>query len=66
MDMKILKPGVEAYKKRTGRYPVHLDELKRVGLIDRVPRDYTGNDYLYDNRTGKISSKRTYRWKKLF
>lgn len=66
MDLKLLKSKIEEYKERYGRYPVHLEELKRVGLIDRIPSDYLGNGYLYDNKTGQIGSKRTYRWKKLF
>lgn len=66
MDLKLLNSRIDKYKERYGRYPIRLEELKRVGLIGHVPGDYLGNEYGYDNETGKISSKRTYKWKQLF
>jgi tetratricopeptide (TPR) repeat protein len=66
MDIKLFDSKIETYKERYGRFPFHLGELTRVGLIDSLPKDYVGDDYLYNNKTGKIRAKRTYRWKKLF
>lgn len=66
METKALGPKINAYKERYGRYPIHLEELKRVGLIESIPKDYLGDEYLYDNKTGKIRAKRMYKWKKLF
>lgn len=66
MDLKVLNSKINAYKEAYGRYPMNLEELSRVGLLRHVPRDYGGDDYLYDKKTGKVSAKRTYKWKKLF
>lgn len=64
LDKKLLKQKIQLYKARFGRNPIDLDELKRVGFIDKIPSDFHGNDYIYDIKKGKIMAKRVYRWKK--
>ena len=65
-DKSFLEKIINLYKQKYGRYPMNLNELKRKELIREVPKDFRGNQYLYDNKTGKIKPKRIFKWKKLF
>lgn len=64
MDKKFLEAKIESYKKRHKRYPQELEDLKRIGLIPQVPRDFRGSTYLYNPVTGKLKAKKVFRWKK--
>lgn len=64
MDSKALIPAIKRFRERYGRYPVNLHMLVRAGLIKAVPLDFSGNPYNYDNRTGKLSARKMFKWKK--
>jgi hypothetical protein len=55
---------VEEFKKRTGRRPEGLEELRRAGLLPGAPVDSSGTPYDYDPATGRVSlSKRSPFWR---
>jgi hypothetical protein len=64
MDKKRLEKKIQSYKIRYGRNPPDLNKLKYHGFIKEVPRDFHGNDYIYNMKNGTIHAKRIYRWKK--
>ncbi|MCP5107703.1 MAG: hypothetical protein GY950_30220 [bacterium] len=64
MDRKMLTEKTAQYKERYGRYPTDISRLVRVGLLKEIPLDFTGQNYLYDSKTGKISAIRMFEWKK--
>ena len=64
MDMNLLEKKIEEYRKLYGRNPSSLHELVRKGLIREVPKDFAGDEYIYDSRTGKVKSKQRYKWKR--
>jgi len=64
IDIKFLKEKIEEYKKLYRRYPSSLYELKRKGLINSIPLDFAGDEYLYDSKTGNLKSKQRYKWKR--
>lgn len=64
MDKKSLEKKIQSYKIRFGNNPVDLNLLKQAGLINEIPKDFHGNDYIYDMKNGTINAKRVYKWKK--
>jgi len=64
MDKKMLEKALEQFKQKYTRYPADLAQLVRAGLLKNVPPDFTGQNYLYDSQTGKISAIRMFKWKK--
>jgi tetratricopeptide (TPR) repeat protein len=63
MDIQMITEGLDLYKQRYGRIPKDLDQLVRRGIMETVPRDFDGNEYLYDADTGEVAS-RTVWWKR--
>ncbi|MGE5343114.1 MAG: tetratricopeptide repeat protein [Candidatus Omnitrophota bacterium] len=66
MDKRFLESRIAIFKQIYKRLPRSLEELKRVRLIDAVPQDFDGNDYLYDPGTGEVTAQKVFRWKKSF
>jgi len=64
VDRKFLEGKIQQYKKRYGRYPQELEDLKRVGLAKEVPTDFRGSPYIYNPVTGKLKAKLVFKWKK--
>lgn len=64
MDKKMLENAIVQYKNNYTRYPSDLNQLVRSGILKGIPRDFTGQDYVYDPQTGKISAIRMFKWKK--
>jgi len=64
IDKKKLEKKVEIYKQRFKRSPYNLDALKRKGILYMIPKDFNGDDYIYDFKTGKIKARKVFRWKK--
>jgi hypothetical protein len=64
MDKKWLNARINVFKQYYNRFPRSLEELKRTRLIDEVPRDFDGNDYVYDPQTGAVTAQKVFRWKK--
>lgn len=64
MDKRFLEAKIAQYKQRHKRFPQELEDLKRTGLLKEIPRDFKGNDYIYNPATGKLRAKKVFRWKK--
>jgi tetratricopeptide (TPR) repeat protein len=56
IDTERLNEAVGRFRDRTGRIPAALDELVQAGILDRVPKDLDGNDYVYDPKTGEVKA----------
>lgn len=54
MDVQALGQAIKAFQGRAGRPPSTLAELVRAGLLPAIPKDFDGNDYLYDSSTGEV------------
>ncbi len=63
-DLPQLKAKIAEYRQNFGRLPRALSELARAGLVREVPRDFAGNEYVYDPQTGTVTAQRIFRWKK--
>lgn len=63
MDKKNLEFLLEQFKQKYTRYPADLTQLVRAGLLKAVPKDFTGQNYIYDPQSGKISAIRMFKWK---
>jgi tetratricopeptide (TPR) repeat protein len=57
LDSGIVKAALARYRETFGRNPASLEELVRAGLLERVPKDFDGKDYLYDARAGEIKTQ---------
>ncbi len=56
IHIESLTKAVAAFRERFGRSPEGLAELVTAGLVDSLPRDLDGNDYVYDTTTGEITT----------
>lgn len=55
-DLFLLEQAIGRYRTQTGRYPPSLDALTGAGLLPALPVEPSGGRYLYDPRTGAVSS----------
>lgn len=63
-DLPRLQAKIAEFRKSFRRLPGELAELARAGLVREVPRDFAGNEYVYDPQTGTVTAQRIFRWKK--
>jgi tetratricopeptide (TPR) repeat protein len=56
LDTEHLKEAVGRFRERAGQLPAALDDLVRAGILDRIPKDLDGNDYVYDPKTGEVKA----------
>jgi tetratricopeptide (TPR) repeat protein len=56
-DLRDLQSAVNRFRIENGRLPESLESLLRRGYIRVLPRDPDDREYLYDPRTGAVSSK---------
>jgi len=63
-DKKLLEDKLDQYKARYGRYPMDLSQLVRAGLLREIPKDFSGFEYTYNPKIGKITADRVFQWKK--
>ncbi len=47
-NMLLLENAVNAYKKKSGRIPRHLDDLIKKGIIQTIPKDPYGGEFYID------------------
>jgi tetratricopeptide (TPR) repeat protein len=57
VDVEAVRNAVFDFRTRAGRNPASLDELVRAGHLREVPRDLDGRDYLYDPKTGQMTTR---------
>ncbi len=63
MDAKRIEKAIEEYRQKYGKNPRSLDRLVETGILDILPRDLDGNDYLYDPEKGEVESQTKW-WKR--
>ncbi len=63
-DLPLLRERIAEYRRRYRRLPAALSDLARAGLVREVPRDFAGNEYIYDAAGGTVTAQRIFRWKK--
>jgi hypothetical protein len=55
-DLQLLEQAIDRYRKQNGRYPPGLEALIGAGLLSALPVEPSGGRYLYDAKTGIVSS----------
>ncbi len=63
IDIKTIKEAIEKFKERFGRNPTELAQLVNDGLLDSLPKDLDGKEYIYDSQTGGVKAP-TIWWKR--
>jgi len=48
IDNRMFQARISSFVQTYKRFPRSLNELQRVGLIDEIPKDFDGKDYIYD------------------
>ncbi|HEX5550713.1 MAG TPA: hypothetical protein VFX36_07770 [Nitrospira sp.] len=55
-DLYILEQAIDRYRRQHGQYPPKLESLVGTGLLPALPVEPSGGLYLYDAKTGAVSS----------
>jgi hypothetical protein len=55
-DLYVLQQAIDRYQRLHGQYPPHLDALIEAGLLPALPVEPSGGRYLYEAKTGAVSS----------
>lgn len=63
LDVKTIKEAIEKFKERFGRNPTEQIQLVKHGLLDSLPKDLDGKEYIYNSQTGEIRAP-TIWWKR--
>lgn len=64
MDKKFLEQRIALFKRIYKRLPHNLQELKQARLVKEIPKDFDGEDYIYNPEKGTITAEKVLRWKK--
>ncbi len=64
IDTTILGEKIAEFRKKYRRLPLALSELVDAGLVRSLPRDFRGNDYIYDHAQGTVTAERIFKWKR--
>lgn len=63
IDIKVIKEAIEKFKERFGRNPTEQTQLVKHGLLDSLPKDLDGKEYIYNSQTGEIRAPMIW-WKR--
>jgi hypothetical protein len=55
-DLQLLEQAINRYRMQNGHYPPTLEALVRAGLLSALPVEPSGGRYLYDAKSGAVSS----------
>jgi hypothetical protein len=55
-DLYLLEQAIDRYRRQHGQYPPRLESLVGTGLLPALPLEPSGGRYLYDAKTGSVSS----------
>ncbi|MFW6123661.1 MAG: tetratricopeptide repeat protein [Acidobacteriota bacterium] len=56
LDIQIIEQALKKYKNQFGQFPEKLESLVSAGLLDSIPQDLDGQDYVYDRETGEVKT----------
>jgi hypothetical protein len=63
IDLPFIRQNIARFRDKYRRFPASLAELVRPGIAAAIPRDFSGNDYLYDPFLGAVKPQRVFKWK---
>ncbi|TET70021.1 MAG: hypothetical protein E3J56_08720 [Candidatus Aminicenantes bacterium] len=63
IDVKTIKEAIEKFKERFGLNPTEQAQLVKHGLLDSLPKDLDGKEYIYNSQTGEIRAPMIW-WKR--
>jgi tetratricopeptide (TPR) repeat protein len=63
IDLPFIREQIAVFRDRFRRFPASLTELVRRGIAASIPKDFSGNDYLYDPILGSVNALRVFKWK---
>jgi hypothetical protein len=55
-DLYLLEQAIDRYRRQHGQYPPRLESLVETGFLPALPLEPSGGRYLYDAKTGSVSS----------
>ncbi|HWC50889.1 MAG TPA: hypothetical protein VG453_04355 [Nitrospira sp.] len=55
-DLQLLEQAINRYRMQNGQFPPTLEALVRAGLLSALPVEPSGGRYLYDAKSGAVSS----------
>lgn len=64
IDTGILNEKVAEFRRQRRRPPLALSELVDAGLVRSLPKDFRGNEYVYDPAQGTVTAARIFKWKR--
>lgn len=64
MDIQKLEKAISLYQSQFNQFPRSLQELVEKKFISNLPKDFSGKDYLFDSKTGKVKPARLFKWKR--
>ena len=63
IDIQAIEGAIKRHIEHYGHNPLNLAQLVREGMLNSLPQDLDGKDYVYDPDTGKVKSA-TIPWKR--
>jgi len=60
LDIGRIQKALQQYQERYHHHPPSLRALVQNGFLSGIPRDFFGNEYIYDPRTGQVRSSRVF------
>ena len=55
-DLSLLEQAIDRYRRQNGQYPSKLESLIEARLLSALPIEPSGGRYVYDAKTGAVSS----------
>jgi len=66
MDKQNLEKLIREFKAKRGRFPFILEELVETHMIKQIPKDFGGDDYVYNAQSGTVTAHKVLKWKKSY
>ncbi len=63
IDLPFIRQAIDSFRARFRRFPANLAELAGSARAAEIPRDFSGNDYIYDPNQGTVQAQRLFKWK---
>lgn len=54
LDIKNIQEAIDRFTEIYGRKPAELQELVSAGLLNSLPKDFDGQDYVYNPKKGEV------------
>ncbi len=57
IDTQTIREAIKKFREKYGHNPENLSQLVSMDLLDSLPKDLDGQDYLYDSQTGEVKTQ---------